>query len=122
MEGFERVEEVGWSNGDGIEGCVGVVQFRGRGIREFDLGGEARAAENQGPEVGDRDPARGIAFEDAPQDAVQVWGQGQNGAEESGVLEVGAEGGVLDRGALPWIAAAGQVDQNDAQAPDIVGS
>lgn len=59
--------------------------------------------------------------EDAGQDVVQLVRQRQNGLEEARVAGIGAVRRVLDGGLLPRVTAAGQVDQDDAEAPDIVG-
>lgn len=45
---------------------------------------------------------------------------GQDRPEEVGVAEVGAEGLVGRARLLPGIPAAGEVDENDAEGPDVV--
>lgn len=69
----------------------------------------------------DRDPLVRVTFEDASQDQVQIERDGQNGAQELGILQERAESGILGRGLFPGITPTGQVDQNDAEAPYIVG-
>lgn len=45
---------------------------------------------------------------------------GEDRAKEVGVGEVGAEGLVRGTGLLPRVAAAGEVDEDDAERPDVV--
>lgn len=44
----------------------------------------------------------------------------QDGLEESAVLQEGLEGCVLCGSTLPWVTTASQVNQNDAERPDVV--
>jgi hypothetical protein len=81
---------------------------------------EAGAPQDQVSKLRDGDPLGRVEFEDALQDGVQLWGEGKNGPEELGILHVGAESAVLERGPLPWVTATGQVHKNDAQAPHVV--
>ena len=36
------------------------------------------------------------------------------------VLEVCAEGGITEGGRLPWVTTGEEVEENDAEGPDIV--
>jgi hypothetical protein len=35
-------------------------------------------------------------------------------------LEIGVEGGVVEGSRLPWVATSEEVEENDAEGPDIV--
>lgn len=93
----------------------GRVDGRSGGLRE------PGTSEDGIPQLRDSDPGVGVGVEYSPQDGIKLVGDGQDGAEKVGVLHEGAEGRVLKRGLFPWVAAAGEVDQNDAQGPDVVG-
>ena len=66
-------------------------------------------------------PALGVDLEDTLEDPIQAGGNGQDGGKEIGVLHEGTESGVLGRSSLPWVAAADEVDQDDAKTPHVVG-
>ena len=102
---------------------VDVVQLRWRGGRGSGpgRGREPRAAEDEVAELGDADPLGGIALEDASEDLVQLGGEREDGTEETGVLEVGPEGGIFGGGPFPRVPPAGQVYEDDAETPDVVG-
>lgn len=122
----------GSNRGDGLLGAaivgslLGILHWgerRGgdrRGHRG--LGGrEPRAPHDHFPELGDRGTPGRVELKDAPENVVQLRGDGQNGPEELGILHVGTECAVLEGGTLPWVAATGQIHKDDSQAPDIVG-
>jgi len=67
------------------------------------------------------DPGLRVDVEDPPQDSIALIGDGKDGLEEVGILSVGLVRGVLNRCALPRVAAACQVDENHAQRPHVVG-
>jgi hypothetical protein len=66
-------------------------------------------------------PGGRVQVEDPPQDGIALISDRQDGLEEVGILPVGLVGGVLNRRTLPRVAAAGQVNQDHAKGPDIVG-
>lgn len=105
-------------NGHGCRRHV-LDRLRSYAVRPWGHG-EARAIQNQFTEVRNGNPLHGIAFEDATQDVDHLVGQGQDGLEKGRILQVGTERGILDRGTFPWVAAAGQVDQDDTQTPDVI--
>lgn len=82
---------------------------------------EARASHDQVSQLGNRDSLSWVEFKDTLQDRVELSRDGQNGPEELGVLHVGAECAILERGSLPWVASTGQVDKHDSEAPDVIG-
>ena len=61
-----------------------------------------------------------VEREEALEDPVGGMGDGQNGAEELGVVDVGAERLVGRTGLPPWVPAAGKVDEDDTEGPDVV--
>jgi hypothetical protein len=81
---------------------------------------EGLDGENLAAEVGKGNASEGVESEDALEDAVGVVGDGEDGTEEVGVAEVGAESLVGGAGLLPGVAAASEVDEDDAERPDIV--
>lgn len=95
---------------------------RGQGSSNRSLGGrEARASLNHLANLRDRSPLSWVELEDAPQNSIQLQGDGKDRPEELGVLHEGTEGAVLEGSTLPWVASTGQVDEDDSQAPNIVG-
>lgn len=66
------------------------------------------------------DPGLRVDIKDSLQHGIALIGDGQDGLEEVGILPVGLVGRVLNRCALPRIAAACQVDKNHTQGPHIV--
>lgn len=83
--------------------------------------GEAGAIQDQLAKFRKGNPLDWVAFKNPAQDVDQFIGQGQNRLEKGGILEIGTERGILDRGSFPRIASACQVDENDTQAPDVIG-
>ena len=100
-----------------------VVQLRwgGRWGPRPPRGREPRAPENEIAELRDADPLGRIALEDASEDLIQLGGEREDGTEETGILEVGPEGGILGRGPFPGIPPTGQIYEDDAETPDVVG-
>lgn len=84
--------------------------------------GKLRAFQDHGAQFRNGDPLSWVALEDAAQDTDHLIGQRKNGLEKVRILQVGPECGILGRGTLPGVAATGQVDQDYAQTPDIIGS
>ena len=62
-----------------------------------------------------------VGFKDAAKDGIQVIREGENGLEEVLGARIGTISGILERSLLPWVASTGEVDEDDTQAPDIVG-
>ena len=91
-----------------------------RGSRRLGCG-EAGASHDQLTKLRNGDPLSRVELKDAPHDGIQLRGDGKNGPEELGILHVGTEGAVLERGALPWVAAACEVHQDYSEAPHVVG-
>lgn len=81
---------------------------------------EPWAVQNQFTELRKSNPLDGVAFKNATENKDHLIGQGQNGLEEEGILEISPERGVLGRGTFPRVAPARQVDQDDTQAPDVI--
>lgn len=94
---------------------------RPRRMLEFILAhDEGLDAEDLATEFLERDAHGRVESEDALEDAVGVVGDGEDRAKEVGVAEVGAEGLVGGAGLLPRVATAGEVDEDDAERPDVV--
>lgn len=70
--------------------------------------------------LGERDADGRVESEDALEDSVRVLRNREDRAEEVGVAEVGAEGLVGRASLLPRVASACEVDENDAERPDVV--
>lgn len=85
-------------------------------------GGEAGALLDAALQLGHRDAVLRVALEDHAQDVIQLIRQGEDGLQEVPVPGERSVGGILQRGLLPRIPATCQVDKNDAEGPDIVGS
>jgi len=48
-------------------------------------------------------------------------GNGEDGGQETiGVPKAGVEGGIVNGGRLPWVASGEEIEENDAEGPDIV--
>lgn len=94
--------------------------WHGHGHGQGSLG-EPRALQDQLAQLRDSDPFGRVAFKHPAEDVDHLRGQGQDSLQEEGILQVGPECGILERGTLPWVATAGQVDKHDAQAPDVIG-
>lgn len=105
---------------DGGHGCgngCGGGSCGGCGIGGL---GEGRAGGDAVTELGQGDAARWVDLEDHVEDFVELVREREDGLEELAVCQVGAERGVLRGGRLPGVAAAGQVHQDDSEAPDII--
>lgn len=62
-----------------------------------------------------------INIQHADQQSIDLVRDWQDcGEEAGGVLEVCTEGGVVQGGGLPWVAASEKVEENDAEGPDII--
>jgi len=112
-----RVGRWRWEGDSGA--FVGVLVFiavgwRSRGQVVVWRRRQPRASNDEVPELREGYPLLWVAFEHSSQDHVQLWWQGQDGAEELGVLEEGPEGGILGGCLFPRIAATSQVDENDS--------
>lgn len=57
---------------------------------------EPRALDDEVTELGDGDPLGWVKLKDALHDGIQFSGNRQDGAQELGVLHVGAEGAVFE--------------------------
>lgn len=84
--------------------------------------GKLRTIQNQPAQLRNSNPLHRVTVENATQDIDHLIGQRKNGLEEERILQVRTEGGILDGGPFPWITATRQVDQDNPQAPDIIGS
>lgn len=84
--------------------------------------GKPRAFQDQFTKLPDGNPLGRVALEDAAEDVDHLVRQGQDRLEKKGILQISTETGVLNGCTLPRVAATGQVDEDDAQAPDVVGS
>lgn len=61
-----------------------------------------------------------VQGEDALEEVIALGGDRQDAGEEIVVFEVRSEGLVGRMGLLPRISAACEVDENDAERPDVV--
>ena len=93
----------------------------GRRWRAIRVSGETLAVDDSLPEFRNGDALQRIALKDPSENGIQLGREGQNRLQELGILEIGPEGCVLGRCSLPWVAATGEVDEDDTQRPDIVG-
>ena len=93
----------------------GRVGWRGREAGAGGSVGEAGAAHNQVTELGHGYAPSWVDLEDALEDEVELIGDGQDRAEEVAVTPEGLERGVVHGGALPWVAAARQVHEDDSE-------
>jgi hypothetical protein len=71
-------------------------------------------------ELRNGDPLGWVDLKDTAEDTDHLIGKRQDRLEEKGILKVSAESGILYRGALPRIPAAGKVDEDDAETPNVV--
>ncbi len=115
----------GGHHGVVLLGSAGLAR-RGRGgsqlsVRQRLLLGQLPTGDDPGAQLGERDALVRVGREDAGQRVVQFIRHGQDGLEEVPAARVGAVGRVLGRRLLPRVAPAGQVDEDHAQAPDVVG-
>lgn len=83
--------------------------------------GEVREGNYARPQVSKRYARPRVGVEDATEDGIEFVGEREDGAEEGGIVEVGEVGFILQTGPLPWVAPAGQVDEDDTEGPDVVG-
>jgi len=90
--------------------------------RNGSLLGEGPALENSCVKLVQSDAAFRLDLKDALEHAVQVTRDWKNGLEKILVLAECTEGRVLQRGALPRISSTGQVDEDNTQGPDVIGS
>ena len=72
------------------------------------------------PQFRERDASGGIEVEDALEKVIAGGRDGENGPEEIGVVEVGFKGFVGGAGLFPRVATTGEVDEDDAEGPDVV--
>jgi hypothetical protein len=70
---------------------------------------EAGTLQNELAQLRDGDAFTWVALKDAAQDTYHLWGEWEDGLQEEWVLEIGLECGILDGGAFPWVATAGEV-------------
>ena len=114
------------SHGRNSMGLVAVVvsaeRRRWQRRRNCRLGGrEGRAVEDHLSDLGDGGSLSRVEIKDVPENGVKLQGNGKDGPQELRVLHESPEGAVLGRSTLPRVASAGEVDENDSKAPDVVG-
>lgn len=102
------------SSTSGSLACLGCTSQFFIGHREASNGAHGLT------QFGKRDTNLRIDGEDALQDLVAGVRYWQDVWQELWILDECAEGIVIGRGLPPRIAAAGEIDENDAQSPDIV--
>ena len=68
---------------------------------------ETGALQNELAQLWDGDPLHWVNLKDTAENTNHLGGERQNSFQEEGVLEVGLECGILNRGTFPWIATAG---------------
>jgi hypothetical protein len=86
------------------------------------LASESGAGDHHLSKLRDSDPVLRNWIEDTGQDFVHIIRDGEDSLEEILGAGVGPISRILVRGLLPWVASTSQVDEDDAEAPDIVGS
>lgn len=86
------------------------------------LGCQTWASSNKLRQFIQRDSVLRIDLKDTLKNAIKLIRNRKNGLQEVPVPYEGPESGVIHRGTLPWIPAAGQVDQNHTKRPDIIRS
>ena len=102
---------------------LGVVRVgEERKTRCSVLEGESRTLQNHRAELGKRDALVGIAVEGAAKNLVEVVGDWKDSLEEARVTSEGGKGGVVHGCTFPRVTSAGEIDEDDAQRPDVVGS
>lgn len=84
--------------------------------------GEVGAGHDAAAKLRDADTEFGVGVEDAAKNVVEIIRKREDGLEEAGRADVGAVGRVLERSLLPWVTATGEVDEDDTETPDVVGS
>ena len=77
---------------------------------------------NQLLQLRDCDSSLWVAFEYLSEDGGEFRREWQDRAQEIGIPKICSEGRVLNGCALPRITAASQVDQDDTEAPHIIGT
>jgi len=112
---------------DSIENSVsGIVHWlerrRGERRRRGRPRGKPLAVQDQLPQLWNGNPLSRVILKDALQDGIQLSRQWKNGPQELGILHVGPESGILERGTLPWVTATCEVHENDSQRPHIIRS
>lgn len=99
-----------------------VVDWRGNGHGSSGLAGQLWATENSLLQLGKRHPLSRVQIKNSSQNVVEIIREGQDRFEEAAVLHVSTESGIVHGSPLPGVTATGQVDQDDAKGPDIIGS
>lgn len=99
----------------------GLVVDRGRRSRgELGRGSEFFALQDEMPQFRDGNAMGRIPLKYSLKDGLELLGDGQDRAKKTWIFQESPEGGILTRSTFPWIAATGEVHQNDAKAPHIV--
>lgn len=120
---------------DVLEGLIGVADHRllGEssagplvGFHEGGWGGGGvhgeSSAEDDGPsELLEGDAFARVRIKDLSEDGVEFVREGKDGLEKVGVTEVGGVGLVAGVSSLPGVASTGEVDEDHAEGPDVVG-
>jgi hypothetical protein len=65
------------------------------------------------------DAVCGVACKETSADLGGGGGEGEDGGEDGGVVDVGAEGVVFECGLLPRVANARQVYEDDTEGPQV---
>ena len=82
--------------------------------------GECVDGEDLSPEFPQCGPVTGLEGEEALQDTVGGGGDGEDGPEKVWVVDESAESLVRGTSLSPWVAATSEIDEDDAESPDIV--
>lgn len=124
---FRVVGEGGAGAGERSFGHVGSFvrnsadAGRGWGSGEGDWGGEVGAVDNSLLQLSNGDPLLWVSLKNPAKDVVQVIRQRQDGLQKLRILGEGLVCGILNGRLLPWVTATGEIDQNHAKGPDVVG-
>jgi len=114
-----------WGSNDIVHVAILLGKLGGWSWNIADLGaveGEAWARSDAALELGNSDALAWIHLKDEAENRVELGGDWKDAAEEVGLGHESTEGAVGGVGPLPWVAAAGEVDEDDAEGPDIVGN
>lgn len=90
-----------------------IVEGGGLGSGRID--GESRTIDDSIAELIKSDSLAWIGFKDAAKDGIEFGGKGKDGSEKVGIAEVGSICLVSWLCSLPWVASAGEIDEDDTK-------
>jgi len=92
-----------------------------RNVHDGGAGGEPWAMLDAPLELGERDAFPRVGLEDETEDLLKLDREWEDGPKEAWLLTEGTESAVREMRALPWVASASQVDEDNTERPDVVG-